>query len=300
MTNDFYPNPDATWCQPNVWQAPNNYAAVEGAARVDWIFERNPQPMPTTTITAGSGYCASQTTTSVTITWAANPAAQYYYVRRSGGGGPWYVGPGQTSYTDTNLPLNTTYTYTVEAWNTSGEYEPTTASASTQITTPECDTTPPNVTDVSGVNGSFSNACFIPDSRKAATGAVDSRLWSRSQPITVYAQDNQSGMRYVQAQIINNTGTVLGSYNSSETPKGNTSRVAYTISIPESVLNSVTYPTNYYTLRITAFDWRQPTANQSTPVTQEFNTDTTCSCAKLQTQNGDVHSNSNINIPCAQ
>jgi chitodextrinase len=100
----------------------------------------------------GKPTSATQTMTSITLSWAVstdNLAVQSYRLYRNGT----QVGaPTSTSYTDANLAVNTTYSYTVAAYDAAGNGSAQSASTSVKTL---ADTQAPSVPV--GVNGTVNN-----------------------------------------------------------------------------------------------------------------------------------------------
>ncbi len=95
---------------------------------------------------------SAKSSTSVGLTWNASndnggPGIAGYYILRSTGGGAYtrVNSSNINSFTDTNLQPNTTYSYTVEAYDISNPVNVSISSAPTTVTTPKTpDTTPPS------------------------------------------------------------------------------------------------------------------------------------------------------------
>jgi len=108
-------------------------SAYNGAGEGPQLFYVSPTTLKSWPSTSPTGVTATATSNSVTISWNSVLNADEYYIYRSSSSGWDKIGSSfTTSYTDTGLSANTTYTYNVAAHNNGGEGP---SSASVTVTT---------------------------------------------------------------------------------------------------------------------------------------------------------------------
>ncbi|HUD07335.1 MAG TPA: malectin domain-containing carbohydrate-binding protein [Candidatus Saccharimonadales bacterium] len=129
------------------------FTADQNSAAIDGI-EVLPQalpPTPTGVVTKATAYNSVSVNWNAVTTDPGGPGIGGYYVLRNGVSITKIVGATTTSYTDSTVAANTSYSYTVESYDTGGVTS--TQSTASNVTTPkQPDTTPPSVpTNVSAV-----------------------------------------------------------------------------------------------------------------------------------------------------
>ena len=166
---------------------------------------------------APSGVSASRNSdTSASVSWTratgADTTYQRIYVERQTDGGAWaeltYVAGTATSYTDTTISANHTYSYRVRAYNSSGYSSYGTSGAI--YTTPAA---PANVTGERSGNGTSVVLTVSNDNTRTATGfdvqyrAEGSDTWtnatvasSTGTPVTSITIDNMGGSFYFRVR----------------------------------------------------------------------------------------------------
>jgi chitinase len=141
--------------------APANESALSAAASA--TTQAQPPPVDVTPPSVPANVTATaQSTSSILVSWVASTDASgisAYRVFRDGGATPVATVQG-TTFTDTNLTANTTYSYTVTAVDgapVANESAPSAPASATTNADPPGDTTPPSVpTNVSAVPQSAS------------------------------------------------------------------------------------------------------------------------------------------------
>ena len=219
------------------------------------------------------------------LSWSTSTNATYYKVYRSDLG---FIG-GQISslsYRDTNVVSGTSYYYYIYAYNSSGNSA--SASAPSSTTAVICDTSPPSV----HINWNNPSTCFTP------------LYWKSNlvQPITLHVDDlHDSAGNVVPSSGILSVYVRLHSVEAqsdSQTYSANLTTAnpdgSFEYSLPNpfqpDYLQSTPAPRDYL---LTAYA-TDNAGNEGNSQSIQFKYDDVCTVPHIQTQNGDVHSQTSV------
>ncbi|MBI4040098.1 hypothetical protein HY389_01955 [Candidatus Daviesbacteria bacterium] len=174
------------------------------------------------------------------------------------------------SAADNSVAPGSNYNYYISAYQ-SGFPVPNTSSNIVGVTTPWCDNSPPSAQVETVTNGS----CYSP--------AGNPQL---PNPIQVLATDTLSGVKRVSWSLTSSQGQVVAQGNA-VLVSGSANAGYWNISLTPPGIDT-------YLLSATAYDNDN---NISAPSTISFSYANFCGKPYIQTNQGDVHSNQNINIP---
>ncbi len=148
------------------------------------------------------------TTTQVPLSWTASTDDQGVAGYRVFRGASQVGEPGGTSFTDNTVAANTTYTYTVKAFDAAGNVSD--ASEPVTVTTPAGDTTPPTVSMTAPEGGATVSGSSVPLAATAsdASGIAGVQFLLDGSPLGAEDTSSPYGMSWNSTTVANGSHTI--------------------------------------------------------------------------------------------